>query len=71
MVIIGLIFWISWGILDESAWNIFLNPFDVPNNMNETIWENVSTNNRLYLMAGTIISMLLGLFNLQNREKFI
>ena len=71
MVIIGLIFWISAGILDESAWNIFLNPFDVPNNMSETIWENVSTNNRLYLMAGTILSMLLGLFNLQNREKFI
>ena len=71
MVIIGLIFWISAGILDESAWNIFLNPFDVPRNMSETIWENVSTNNRLYLMAGTIISLLLGLFNLQNREKFI
>lgn len=71
MVIIGLIFWISAGILDESAWNIFLNPFDVPNNMSETIWENVSTNNRLYLMAGTLLSLLLGLFNLQNREKFI
>ncbi len=71
MVIIGLIFRISSGILDESAWNIFLNPFDVPNNMSETIWENVSTNNRLYLMAGTILSLLLGLFNLQNREKFM
>lgn len=71
VVIIGLIFWISDGILDDSAWNIFLNPFDVPNNMSETIWENVSTNNRLYLMAGTILSLLLGLFNLQNREKFI
>jgi len=71
MVIVGLIFWISAGILDESAWNIFLNPFDVPRNMSETIWENVSTNNRLYLMAGTIISMLLGLSNLQKREKFI
>ena len=70
-IIIGLLFWISAGILYESAWNIFLNPYDVPNNMSETIWENVSTNNRLYLMAGTIISMLLGLFNLQNREKFI
>lgn len=71
MVIIGLLFWISAAILDESAWNIFLNPFDVPNNMSETIWENVSTNNRLYLMAGTILALLLGLFNLQNREKFI
>lgn len=71
MVIIGLLFWISVGILYESAWNIFLNPYDIPNNMSETIWENVSMNNRLYLMAGTLMSLLLGLFNLQNREKFI
>ena len=68
---IGLLLWRSAEILDESEWNIFLNPFEVPNNMSETIWENVSTNNRLYLMAGTILSLLLGLFNLQNREKFI
>jgi hypothetical protein len=71
MVIIGLIFWISAGILADSAWNIFLNPYDVPNDISETIWETVVTNNRLYLFAGTILSILWGLFNLQKREKFI
>ena len=71
MVIIGLIFWISAGILQDSAWNIFLNPYDVPNEISETIWETVTTNNRLYLFAGTLLSILWGLFNLQKREKFI
>lgn len=71
MVIIGLIFWISSGILEESAWNIFLNPFNVPSEMSESIWSTVITNNRLYLLAGTILSILYGLFSLQNREKFI
>ncbi|MBU0473604.1 MAG: hypothetical protein KKF62_05530 [Bacteroidetes bacterium] len=71
MVVIGLIFWISAGILQESAWNIFLNPFDIPNSMSEAIWETVIFNNRLYLLSGTIICLLAGLFYLQKREKFM
>ena len=71
MIIIGLIFWISAGILEESAWNIFLNPYDLPREMSETIWDTVVTNNRLYLVSGIAVSILLGLFNLQKREKFV
>lgn len=71
MVIIGLVFWISSGILRDSEWNIFLNPFDLPRDISEAIWETVITNNRLYLLTGTILSILYGLFNLQKREKFI
>jgi hypothetical protein len=71
MVVLGLVFWISAGILDESAWNIFLNPFDIPDNMSEAIWETVIFSNRLYLLSGTIICLLAGLFNLQKREKFM
>ena len=71
MVIIGLVFWISSGILDESSWNIFLNPFDIPDNMSEAIWETVIFSNRLYLISGTILCLLTGLFNLQKREKFM
>ena len=71
MVIIGLIFWISSGILEGSKWNIFLNPFFLPRDMNEAIWESVITTNRLYLLSATILSLLYGLLNLQKREKFI
>ena len=71
MVVIGLAFWISSGILENSKWNIFLNPFQIPSEMNEAIWMDLTLNNRLFLTAGTIIALLYGLLNLQKREKFI
>jgi len=71
MVVIGLAFWIASDILDESKWNIFLNPFLLPEDMNETIWTNIILSNRIIIMAGTLIALLWGLLNLQNREKFI
>jgi len=71
MVIIGLIFWISSGILDENEWNIFLNPYDVPDDLNDAMWQEMLFYNRLYLVVGTILSILAGIFKLQNREKFI
>ncbi len=71
LIMIGLVFWVSAGILEGSEWNIFLNPYDLPSDMSETIWETVVSNNRMYLLSGIIISLLTGLLNLQNREKFI
>ena len=71
MVVIGLLFWISSGILQNSERNIFLNPFDLPDEISEAIWKTVIANNRIYLLSGTILSILLGLFKLQKREKFI
>lgn len=72
MIIIGIIFWISAGILAESAWNIFLNPFSLPpNNMNELLWENVLFNNRVYLIVGSVLAILNGLVKLRKRENFV
>jgi len=71
MIIIGMALWILSDIIPQSEWNIFLNPFDIPSDMNETIWEEISVNNRLYLLTGTILSILYGLYNLQEREKFL
>ena len=71
MVVIGLVFWIAGGIVGNGKWNIFLNPFQVPSDINETIWENIVANNRIYLSAGSVLAMLYGLLNLQKREKFI
>ena len=71
MVVIGLVFWIAGGIFGNGKWNIFLNPFQVPSDINETIWENIVANNRIYLSAGSLLAMLYGLLNLQKREKFI
>lgn len=71
MVVIGLAFWISSGILENSKWNIFLNPFQIPSDMNEVIWASVTLNNRLYMAVGTVLTLLYGLLNLQKREKFM
>jgi hypothetical protein len=71
MVIIGLIFWIFAGILEENEWNIFLNPYNIPDNLNDVMWQEMLFYNRLYLIIGTILTILAGIFKLQNREKFI
>ncbi len=72
MIIICIGFWISSGILEESKWNIFLNPFaPPPRDMNEVVWEGIIFDNRIYLLVGMVITLLYGLINLQKREKFV
>jgi hypothetical protein len=48
-----------------------MNPFNPPRNMNEMIWEGIALKNRVFLVAGTLVFILYGLFNLQKRERFI
>ena len=71
MIIIGLVFWIARVPLSTSEWNIFLNPFVIPEDVNELIWIETTFNNRVYLVIGTLIAILYGLYNLQKREKFV
>jgi hypothetical protein len=71
MVIIGLIFWISSGILDETEWNIFLNPYDFPASLSPVVWTEMLFYNRLYLLIGSVLAVLAALYRLQKREKFI
>jgi hypothetical protein len=71
MVIIGVLLLILSGILERTMWNIFLNPYDIPRNLNEMVWQEVTIKNRIFLAVGTLLFVLYGLFNLQKREKFI
>jgi len=73
MVIIGMAFWIGKQSFLENhrKWDIFLNPFSQPENMNQAIWSDIVTSNRTYLFAGVILTVLFGLLNLQKREKYI
>lgn len=71
IIIIGMAFWIGSEPLAASSWNLFLNPFAVPSNVNEAVWAGKTFNNRLYLSIGTVVSILFGLLFLQKREKFI
>ena len=71
MILIGLIFWISSGILEISKWNIFLNPYNMPDSLNPIMWSEVLFYNRLYLSIGSILAILAGLYRLQHREKYV
>jgi hypothetical protein len=71
MVIIGLIFFIMNEPLARSKWNLFLNPYNLPVEMNLSVWMNIVHQNRLILAIGSVIALLWGLMNLQYREKFM
>ena len=71
MVIIGVGLLILSSMLDRTMWNIFLNPFEIPRNLNEMVWREIAMKNRIFLAVGSLLFILYGLFNLQKREKFI
>lgn len=71
MVILGLIFLILSDELEYSKWNIFLNPFQTPDNINEIVWNETVRQNRIFLVISSIVLLLMGLLNLQKREKFL
>ena len=71
MVLIGVALLILADTLSRTQWNVFLNPFDLPNNMNQVIWQGIVFKNRIFLGIGRIVFILYGLYNLQKREKFV
>jgi len=71
MVLIGIALLILQDAIQRTQWNVFLNPFQIPNNFNEIIWQGLITKNRIFLGVGMIVFILYGLFNLQKREKFV
>ena len=72
MVVLGVVIWIARPFFaNHRKWDVFLNPYDMPNTMNETVWRDIIINNRIFLVIGTILALLYGLMNLQKREKFL
>jgi hypothetical protein len=71
MIIIGVALLFMGEVLDRTQWNIFHNPYDIPNRMNEMVWAQISQKNRIFLSIGSIVFLLGGLTNLQRREKFL
>jgi hypothetical protein len=71
LIIICMGFWLMQGQIGQTEVNLFLNPFQVPEGMNASVWANITFKSRLYLVIGSIICILWGLLNLQKREKFL
>lgn len=71
MVLFGVALIILSSVLARSLWNVFLNPFQIPDNLNEVIWQGLLSKNRIFLGVGMLVFILYGLFNLQKRERFV
>jgi hypothetical protein len=71
MIILGMLFLFFDEVLRKSQWNIFLNPFNPAWGVSETSWAIISLKNRIILIAGSVLCLLAGLYNLQKREKFM
>jgi hypothetical protein len=71
MIIFGLIFLILSDPLRKSQWNVFMNPYDLPYDVNEATWAIITLKNRIILTVGSIVFLLAALYNLQKREKFM
>jgi hypothetical protein len=71
MIIFGLFFLILTEALSRSQWNVFLNPYELPYQVNETSWAIITLKNRIILITGIILFLLAALYNLQKREKFM
>ncbi len=72
MVILGLIAWmLAPDMLASSKWNVFLNPFKLPRGMSEQVYQNVVDSNHIIFLIASLVAILWGLINLQNREKFV
>lgn len=73
VIIIGilLLFTSNMNEIERSFWNILLNPFAVPSNFLPAIWEGIVIKSRIFLLCASVVWMLIGLLNLQKREKFV
>ncbi len=71
IIVLGLVFWIAGENLSENRWNVFLNPFHIPRQVNELVWSRNIVDNRIYLTIAAILALLTGLLQLQRREKFM
>lgn len=72
MVLIGVALLILRdNFMEGTLWDIFLNPFSIPNDMNEVIWASIIQKNRIFMGIAMVVFILYGLFNLQKREKFV
>ncbi len=71
LVIVSFLFLLFAEPLEYSVYNIFLNPFEEPRDMSEFIWLTVIYKNRVYLTILSVLCLLVGMFHLQFREKFV
>ena len=62
---------LSADLTKNSMWDVTLNPLSMPENIHAAVWSATVLKNRIFLAIGSVVWAMLGLLNLQKREKFI
>ena len=57
--------------ISNSLWNVYINPFTIPTNIHPVVWQDTILKSRIFLSISGIVWLLIGLLNLQKREKFV
>lgn len=71
MVLLGVVLSIFSQILEDTLWDVFLNPYEMPRGFGQLAWQQIVWKNRIFLSVGTIVFILTALLNLQKRERYI
>lgn len=70
-IAIGLLVFILNPSLEANKWNILFNPYDIPMNKRPDIFEKIMIQNRLILIAASLVMLVTGINSARNREKFL
>ena len=58
-------------LVENKVWDVTINPYEEPENINAAIWSVILLKNRLMMIIAGIIFLMSGLLGLQNRGKFL
>ena len=58
-------------LVENKMWDVTINPYEEPENINAAIWSLTLLKNRIAMAVAAIIFLMSGLLGLQNRGKFL
>ena len=58
-------------LVENKVWDVTINPYEEPENINAAIWSLTLLKNRIAMAVAAIIFLMSGLLGLQNRGKFM
>ena len=58
-------------LVENKMWDVTINPYEEPENINAAIWSLTLLKNRIIMAVAALIFLMSGLLGLQNRGKFL
>ena len=58
-------------LVENKVWDVTINPYEEPENINAAIWSLTLLKNRILMAVASIVFLMSGLLGLQNRGKFL